>query len=179
MLVEPGRTPCLRCIFPDPPPPGGETCETAGVLGPAVWSVGSVQAMAAMRLLLGDPSTAQLLTIDAWTPGMQSVHVGAPDPDCPACGLGDLVFLSDVRLSSARLCGRNAVQVSAPSGVRVDLRAVAERTAALGEVRYNEHLLRFKVDGCELTLFADGRAVVRGLEDPALARSLYARYIGA
>ena len=177
--VVPGRTPCLRCIFPEPPPPGGDTCETAGVLGPAVWTVASVQVMSALRILLGEPPEARLTTIDAWNSSMDALPMGDPVPGCPACGEGRLEFLDGARPVGVRLCGRDSVQVSARPGVRVELDAVASRLQPAGEVRHNEHLLKFRVNGYELTLFTDGRAIISGTEDESVARSLYARYIGA
>ncbi len=178
MAVVPGATPCLRCVFPDPPPPGGDTCETAGVLGPAVWMVASVQTMAALRLLLDNTPAAQLLTIDAWNGAVEGVPLGVPTPGCPACS-GEWAFLDGARPATARLCGRNSVQVPARPGTQMDLDAVAARLRAVGEVRHNEHLLKLTVNGHELTLFADGRAIVTGTEDEGVARSLYARYVGS
>ena len=178
MAIVPGRTPCLRCIFPDLPPPGGETCETAGVLGPAVWMVASVQAMSALRILLGDPPEARLTTVDAWNAGMESLALGGPVAGCPACDLRTGEFLNGSHGTGVRLCGRSSVQVSARPGARLDLGAVAARLGSVGAVRHNEHLLKLDVDGYGLTLFADGRAIVSGTEEDAVARSLYARYIG-
>ena len=178
MAVLPGSTPCLRCLFPEPPPAGGDTCETAGVLGPAVWQVASVQAMAALRILLGDPPPARLVTIDAWNGAIEGVALGGPVPGCPACDRRDLEFLEGAQPTGVRLCGRDSVQVPARPGTRMDLPTVAARLRAVGEVRANEHLLKLLVDGHELTLFADGRAIISGTEDEAVARSLYARYIG-
>lgn len=179
LTVIPGRTPCLRCVFPEPPPVGGDTCETAGVLGPAVWMVASVQVMSALRLLLGDLPPARLSTVDAWNGTVEGLALGAPAPGCPACGERDWEFLNGARPLSARLCGRNSVQVTARRGGGMDLHAVAERVRSVGEVRHNEHLLKLSVDGYEITLFTDGRAIVQGTEDGAVARSLYARYIGS
>ena len=178
MAIVPGRTPCLRCIFPDPPPPGGDTCETGGVLGPAVWMVASVQAMSALRILLGDPPEAQLTTVDAWNAGLGGLPLGGPVPGCPACDLRTGEFLNGAHSTGVRLCGRNSVQVSARLGTQLDLGAVAARLGAIGAVRHNEHLLKLDVDGHGLTLFVDGRAIVSGTEDETVARSLYARYIG-
>ncbi len=178
MAIVPGRTPCLRCIFPDPPPPGGDTCETVGVLGPAVWMVASVQAMSALRILIGDPPAARLTTVDAWNAGAEGLAIGDPVPGCPACDLQTGEFLNGARGTGVRLCGRNSVQIAARPGTRLDLGAVAVRLGSIGAVRHNEHLLKLDVDGHGLTLFADGRAIVSGTEDEAVARSLYARYIG-
>ncbi len=180
MAILPGSSPCLRCVFPDPPPPGGDTCETAGVLGPAVWMVASVQTMSALRILLGDPPPPTLTTVDAWNGRVDGVPLGERSPGCPACG-GEKrwEFLNGSRPSSARLCGRESVQVSVPPGVEVDLHVVASRLRAVGDVRHNGHLLKLSVPPYELTLFRDGRAIIKGTEDEGVARSLYARYIGS
>lgn len=177
MTIRPGTTACLRCVFPEPPAPGGDTCETAGVLGPAVWMVASTQAVSALRVLLGDPPPARLTTIDTWNGTAEGIDLGGPTPGCPACA-GDLEFLDGGRPVSARLCGRDSVQVSPVPGAGMDLRATAARLRTVGEVRANDHILKLAVDGHELTLFADGRAIIRGTRDEAVARSLYARYIG-
>lgn len=177
--VIPGVSPCLRCVYPAPPPPGGDTCETAGVLGPAVWMVASIQAMSALRLLLGDPPPAQLTTVDAWNGCIEPIPLGECLPECPACVQRRWEFLDGARPSSTRLCGRNTVQVHPRSDGAIDLEAVAERLRSIGEVRHNEHLLKFGVDAYELTLFRDGRAIIKGADDEAVARSIYARYIGS
>jgi adenylyltransferase/sulfurtransferase len=177
MAIRPGTTACLRCVFPEPPAPGGDTCETAGVLGPAVWMVASTQAMSALRVLLGDPPPARLTTIDAWNGTAEGIELGGPAPGCPACA-GDLAFLDGARPTSTRLCGRDSAQVSPGPGIRMDLRAAADRLRAVGDVRANDYLLKLMVGGHELTLFADGRAIVTGTQDESVARSLYARYIG-
>jgi adenylyltransferase/sulfurtransferase len=107
------------------------------------------------------------------------VELGGPAPGCPACQGGRREFLDGSRPVVARLCGRDSVQLPSRPGARLDLAAVARRLRAVGEVRHNERLLKLRVNGCELTLFEDGRAIVSGTEDEAVARSLYARYIGA
>ncbi len=178
MAIVPGSTPCLRCIFPDPPPPGGDTCETAGALGPAVWLVASVQAMSALRILIGDPPEARLTTVDAWNAGIESMTLGGPVAGCPACDLRTGEFLDGATGTGVRLCGRNSVQIAARPGARLDLGAIAARLRSVGAVRHNVYLLKLEVDGHGLTLFADGRAIVSGTEEEAVARSLYARYIG-
>lgn len=176
--VIPGETPCLRCVYADPPPLGGDTCETAGVLGPTVWMTASIQAMQALRILLGDPPPATMTTVDAWNGTIETLALGGRVQGCLACEQGVLEFLYAARPSSARLCGRESIQLLPHGNSRVDLEAVAGRLRPLGEVRVNEHLLKFSVNGHEITLFADGRAIVRGTEEESTARSLYARYIG-
>ncbi|MCX7624169.1 MAG: ThiF family adenylyltransferase [Thermomicrobium sp.] len=179
--ILPGETACLRCLFPDPPPPGiAPTCDTAGVLGPAAALVGALQAAEVLKLLVGDRENLNrsLVTIDLWSLELARIPA-VRRPDCPACGLGERRFLRARAPSrTVQLCGRDAVQVSVSPRQELDLAALATRLAALGSVLHNPYLIRFTVDGYELTVFRDGRAIVRGTTDPALARSLYARYVG-
>ncbi len=181
MTVLPGKTACLRCLFPDPPPPGvAPTCDTAGVLGPAAALVGALQASEAIKLLVGDRASVNraLLSIDLWTLEVARLPAQRRE-DCPACGRGERRFLRQPAPSrTVALCGRDAVQVSLQPRVELDLAALAARLAPLGTIQHNPYLIRFTVDGYEVTVFRDGRAIVRGTTDPAVARALYARYIG-
>jgi adenylyltransferase/sulfurtransferase len=185
MSIRPGQTPCLRCVFPDPPAPGElPTCDTAGVLGPAAAVVGAIEASEALKLFAGDaPTAASMIVIDLWTNRFRSISLAeAKRSDCPVCGLRRFEFLQrDARDGTARLCGRNAVQIRlrrARNGFTLD--SVAARLEPLGKVRRNEHLIRASLDdGIELTAFADGRVIVHGTGDITRARSICARYIGA
>ncbi|MCS7050381.1 MAG: ThiF family adenylyltransferase [Thermomicrobium sp.] len=179
--IVPGETACLRCLFPDPPPPGSfPTCETAGVLGPATALVGALQASEAIKVLVGDVAHVNrtLVTVDLWTLEVGRVSVPRRS-DCPACVRGERRFLQQRAPSrTVTLCGRDAVQVVVHPRVTLDLAALAQRLALIGPVSHNQYLIRFQADGYELTVFPDGRAIVRGTTDAALARALYARYIG-
>ena len=183
MTVRPGRTPCLRCVFPVQPAPGSTpTCETAGILGPVAGLVGSVVAAEALKLLIGadEALRAGLLWADVWTGSFQTTPLSAPRPDCPVCQRRHFDLLErPAARGTASLCGRNAVQVRPAVRQSLDLSALAARLAPLGDVRGSEHLVRLRVGQHELSVFPDGRAIVRGTEDPALARQLYARYVGA
>ncbi|RME82813.1 MAG: thiazole biosynthesis adenylyltransferase ThiF [Caldilineae bacterium] len=172
-------TGCLQCALGPEPATGGPTCDTAGVLGPAVGVLASLSAGEAIKLLSGNGEINRgLITVDIWDNSFDMFELAGRRSDCPACVKGELRFLeAQVASRSAVLCGRNAVQISAPHA-RVDLKKIAERLTKLGEVRQNPYLMRAKVDGYEITLFPDGRAIIKGTEDPDLARSLYARYIG-
>jgi len=181
---------CLRCVFDELPAPGTiATCETAGVLGPAVTIVASCQAADAIKLLsgLGEKLSPTLLDFDLWTNRRRRVDLSeARRPDCVCCGARKFEFLEGLHASRAvKLCGQNAVQVAPPSGERrIDLAELARKLAALAgsPVLSNGFLVRTRVgegSGFELTVFEDGRAVVKGTENPDLARSLYARYVGA
>lgn len=183
LAVLPGRGPCLRCLFPDPPPAGSlATCDSAGVILPAVGAVASLQAGLALRLLAGGVDAAPppaLLAVDAWEGGLR--RVPAPrDPDCPACGRGEFPFLLQPGgREPVVLCGRNTVQVFGAAG-EIDLEALSSTLAGwAGEVRRTASFLRLTVAGHRLTVFADGRTLVEGTEDPDRARALCDRVLGA
>lgn len=185
MTVVPGETPCLRCVLPDMPDPGsGPTCDTAGVIMPIVSIIGSIQSAEAMKLIVGEKGLlhGSLMRVDVWD--FQFNRMGlrgfAGRQDCPACGKGELEFLRGAgRQVTTTLCGRNAVQIGRSGEAKVDFAALAERLRPSGEVAFNDFLLRFRVDGYDITVFRDARSIIRGTTDPAIARGLYARYIGA
>jgi adenylyltransferase/sulfurtransferase len=182
LAIRPGNGPCLRCIFPDPPHPGElPTCDTAGVLGPAAAVVGAMQAASAIKLLVGaGEGLDQLTVLDLWTNRIRAIDTsGAKRAACPTCGQRRFEFLGrSSRDVTARLCGRNAVQVRGAAPVSLD--RLAERLAASARVVRTEHLVRATVDGgIELTAFPDGRVIVHGTADVARARSIYARFIGS
>lgn len=182
MPIVPGETPCLRCVFVQPPPSGGvDTCDTAGVLGPLPGIIGNLAATEAIKLLVGaqEHLSRGLLWLDAWYNTVQRTPLAAPVPDCPTCQGRRFEFLeAGSGAGATTLCGRDAVQVRPMAGVEPRLDALAERLAPIGQVRHNQHLVRLTVNGYELTIFRDGRAIVKGTSDPAVARSLYARYVG-
>jgi hypothetical protein len=179
--MRPGQSACLRCVFPQQPAPGStETCDTAGVIGPIGGLIGSLASAEALKLLIGATESlrAGLLWVDVWNNSFQTTPLIGPVQDCPACQLGRYEFLEGSPSAAATLCGRSSVQVR-PSGPRqVSFPELADRLQAVGQVSWSPYLLRFTVDDYELTLFPDARAIVKGTEDPALARSLYARYVG-
>ena len=181
LAVVPGTTACFACVVPDLPAPGSSpTCDTAGVLGPAVGVVASLQAAEALKILAGrfEALNAGLTTVDVWANAFQSFGVRRAD-DCPVCVKRVFKFLTAQEGGVATtLCGRNAVQVSSSGGV-VDLAELEKRLAAVAPVRRNPYLLRFEKDGHEITVFPDGRAIVKGTDDATRARALYAKYVGA
>jgi len=182
LAVIPGTTACFRCFVPDAPEPGSvATCDTAGVLGPAVGVVASLQAAEALKLLTGhaDALAEGLVTVDVWG-NRQHVFKMARVPECPACGKGRYDFLEGGASGAATtLCGRNAVQIRPAAEAAIDLPALERRLAAVGPVKRNEYLLRLDAEGFEITVFPDGRAIVRGTDDPARARAVYAKFVGA
>ena len=193
MTIAPGldeQTACLRCVFPDPPDAGAlETCDTAGVLGPAVGVIASMQAGEAMKILAGRAEAVRrsVMRIDLWDSSVREVRAER-DEDCPCCGDREFEFLDGKFAGrTVKLCGRGAVQVHAGSRQTVDLGAIEAKLGAHGDVIRNELLVRALLPaertdagdtGCELTVFADGRAIVKGTERAERARSIYAKYVG-
>lgn len=195
MSILPNTTPCLRCVFPEPPPPGSTaTCDTAGVLGPAVGVIANMQAAEAIKILTGRPEACSrtLREIDLWSARSRDLDISAtgPSPNCPCCGQRRFEFLEQgASDGTTALCGADAIQVAPPAGasVSVDLAAAAARLARHGTFAATRHLVRGtfthesnRTTGApiELTLFRDGRAVIKGTQDAAAARSMYAKYIG-
>jgi len=179
MPVIPGRTACLRCVYPQAPSGIQPTCETAGVLGPVVAAVASLQTADAMKVLAGRPELvrARIATLDVWDGSLRQIGMPPPDPDCPCCGRREFPYLEDSALEPVRMCGRNAVQVRERPGP-IDLSELRARLEPLGKVNVNEFALRFVTGPYEITVFPDGRAIVKGTGDTGVARSLYARYVG-
>jgi len=177
MPVVPGRTACLRCVYPAPPEGAQPTCETAGVLNVIVSAIASLQVADALKILCGggERLSARLTTVDIWDGRIRQIDTPPRDPNCPCCGRRQFPFLEESRRAPVTLCGRDAVQIHERER-RIDLAELRSRLAPLGEVRANEYVLRFRVPPYDLTLFPDGRAIVKGTSDPAVARSLYAKY---
>lgn len=183
LAILPGRTACLRCLIPDPPAVGAvPTCDTAGIIGPAALVVGAVQAAEAVKLLVGAQETpGRMLVFDLWAGAWRTVDL-APlaAAGCPTCRQGDHPWLEGRAVGrAAALCGRDAVQVPSAGGP-VDLAVVAERLARVGAVAANRWIVRADVEpGIQLSVFADGRAIVAGTREEARARAIVARYVGA
>lgn len=187
MAVIPGETPCLRCIFEQPPAPEHTpTCDTAGILGPVAGLVASFQAMEAIKLLAGQTQAVdrKLWSFDAWAGRSMKIDVsGARQAgDCPCCRGGKFVYLEvESAPRTIKLCGRNAVQIHVSQPRTMDFAALAAKLQPLAKSppRFNSFLFKVQIERYELTLFADGRALIRGTENPDEARSIYARTIGA
>lgn len=181
LLIRPEVTPCLRCVFPDPPPPGSAaTCDTAGVLGPAVSVIASLAATEGLKWLLGaeDALAEGLLNVDVWDLSWHCFRIARKD-DCPCCVLREFPFLEVAATSHATsLCGRNAIQITPTRSAKLDLSQMAERLRPVGEVTSNAFLLRLQAGDHLITLFADGRAIIQGTQDETVGRNLYARYVG-
>jgi adenylyltransferase/sulfurtransferase len=180
MNVLPGETACLACIFPELPGGTVETCDTAGILNTAVNFAASIAVTEALKFLTGSRKIMRrtLLSYDLWTNDWSEVSAAMPRRECVVCAHRDFRHLRGEGRPHITLCGRNSVQIHEHSRP-VDLAALETRLKPHGQVRYNQLLLRFTRGEHTLTVFTDGRAIVQGTTDTALARSLYARFIGS
>jgi adenylyltransferase/sulfurtransferase len=179
MNILPGETACLACLFPKPPSGPVETCDTAGILNTAVSLAASIQVTEALKYLTGarDAMRRTLLSWDLWQNERSEISATHPRPGCEVCQARDFAHLRGEGRPHITLCGRNSVQIHEHHRP-VDLAAAAERLRPHGEVRQNGLLLQFRRGPHTLTLFADGRALIQGTTDIALARTLYARFVG-
>lgn len=182
MTIFPNETPCLRCVFEEIPDAGSSpTCDTAGVIMPIISTISAVQVTEALKILTGniDKLHRSLLQFDVWQNDWRKIKLREPLKDCVCCGENKFEFLdSESREFFTTLCGRDAVQISAPNPTKIDLVSFAKKLKNLGEVKQNEYLVRFKADGFEVTVFQDARAIIKGTEDLVTARSVYAKYVG-
>jgi molybdopterin/thiamine biosynthesis adenylyltransferase len=182
MTIVPHQTPCLRCLFADAPPPGSTaTCDTVGIVGPVVSVVAGIAAAEGIKVLVGQGErNPGIIHVDLWDNTFNTFDSGPSHPDCPACGLGEYEFLErDAGVQAASLCGRDAVQIRVPGAQGMPLADVVGRLKKVSEITAsNDYLVRFQVDGYEITLFADARAIIKGTDNEKVARSLYSKYIG-
>ncbi|HZD93403.1 MAG TPA: ThiF family adenylyltransferase [Candidatus Sulfotelmatobacter sp.] len=179
MNVIPGETACLACVFPAPPQGTVETCDTAGILNSAVNLIGSVQATEAIKFLVGakDKLRRTLLSFDVWRNEQAEIAASRPREGCQTCGKREFVHLAGERRPQITLCGRNSVQIHERARP-VDFAEMSARLGTHGTVKHNNFVLKFWRDPYEMTLFPDGRAIIKGTNDTAVARSLYARFVG-
>lgn len=179
MNILPGETACLTCVFPESPTGLIETCETAGILNSAVNFAASIAATEALKLLVGARESLRrtLLTFDLWTNERAEISALTPRADCRACARKEFVHLAGAGRPHITLCGRNSVQIHEHHRP-IDLGDVGRRLEIHGTVRRNDFVLKFWKDPFEMTLFPDGRAIIKGTSDAAVARSLYAKYVG-
>jgi adenylyltransferase/sulfurtransferase len=185
MTIVPGKTPCLRCLIETAPPPGmTPTCETAGVLGPAVAVIASLEAVEAIKILAGahDALNRDLIMVDVWDWTFRQLKVAGllGKVDCPCCKHHRFEWLEGGMGShTTTLCGRNAVQVATRRSEPLNFSEMAGRLGSLGEIRHNAYMLRFATEGYEFTVFPDGRAIIKGTNDIAKARTLYSQFVGS
>ncbi|HWL08285.1 MAG TPA: ThiF family adenylyltransferase, partial [Planctomicrobium sp.] len=199
MTVRPGITPCFRCLMPEAPGPGtGDTCDTAGVIGPAVQIMASLQVIDALKILSGQPELIppRLTIVDVWTGSFRHLNLETLSrKNCSCCGGSERLWLSGEKGSqSTVLCGRNSVQIAPVSSTALSFDTIARRLQSQGTVRVNPFLLTFRPmemettipqadshqshSQLELTLFRDGRAIISGTEDLIAAKAFYVRFIG-
>jgi molybdopterin/thiamine biosynthesis adenylyltransferase len=178
--VLPGETACLACVFPDSPRGTVETCETAGILNSAVNLVGSIAASEALKLLVGAREKVRrtLLSWDVWFNERAEISASRPRSDCQCCRKRDFIHLEGEGRPHITLCGRNSVQIHERARP-IDFTELRRRLEPHGTVRHNDFILKFWHEPYEMTLFPDGRAIIKGTTDTGVARSLYARYVGS
>ena len=182
MPVIPGTTPCLRCLLGNLPAPGtSPTCETAGVVAPITHIIASVQVAEALKFLTGnlDARDVRLTAYDVWSHRFQRIDVGNDSmATCPVCSAGEFEYLHGHPLRTITLCGRNAVQLIPETKADIDFNELSKSISAFGPVEFNDFLLRCSAPPYELTLFKDGRAIVKGTEEAGTARSIYSKMVG-
>ena len=184
MTIIPGETPCLRCVFESAPPPElTPTCDTAGIIAPASMVIASLEATEAIKFLTGNKQDLNhtLYSYDVWTRQAQSFKLeGLRDTtDCPTCKRRNFEFLTGEQApKTTSLCGRNAVQITRSDQVKLDFKELAHRFEKVGEVKFNPFMFQAKIDGYEFTIFPDGRAIIKGTNDPAQAKTIYSKYVG-
>ncbi len=178
--IVPENGPCLQCLVHSQPGPGGiETCETAGILGSIVGTIASIQSLEAIKILIGrDDYLTDLLSIDLWP--VKFFRFKVPKwPDCPTCGRREFEFLKGAKTEPVvTLCGRNGFQVIPEKPLAVSIAELSNRLKGVGETLVNPYLLGLRVKDYEITIFSDGRAIIKGAKDALEAKMLYARYVG-
>ncbi len=183
MTIIPNETPCLRCMFEEMPAAGSSpTCDTAGVIQPIIAIISAIQVSEALKILVGktDKLHRSLMQFDVWENDWRKIKLGKPNEDCRTCGKNDFEFLEASNQDFfTTLCGRDAVQIQPPNSAQIDLQSLATKLSNISEVKQNDYLVRCEIEGYELTIFRDARAIIRGTDDPKVARSIYAKYIGS
>ncbi len=180
MNILPGETACLSCVFPQPPQGIVETCDTAGILNSVVNLVAGIEATEAIKLLIGahDRVRRTMISHDLWANDHAEISVAKRRADCPTCGTRDFPYLAGIGRPHLTLCGRNSVQIHEKHRA-VSFAEMSKRLSPHGRVKHNDFVLKFWRDDYEMTLFPDGRAIIKGTTDTGIARSLYARFIGS
>ena len=179
MTVIPGKTPCLGCVFPEQPSGVYPTCDTEGILNSAASAVASIQVTEALKLLVGDGASlhGKLLSFDVWENRFHALEPGPASASCRTCGRREFTYLTANGSRPVKLCGRNSVQIHERK-VPLDFAALESKLKQCGTVRANRFVMKFLVDSYEMTIFSDGRAIIKGTENTRVAQELYARYIG-
>ena len=184
MNIIPEKTPCLRCILENNPPYGTtETCDTEGIIAPVASVIASIQATEALKILSNNFDTIRkgILKVDLWHNEVKILHVEdvREMSDCMTCKQHIYEFLGkDTYSMTTALCGRNAVQILPPKGSNINMMKLSTRLEKVGDVSYNNYLLRLKIDNYELVVFQDGRSIISGTNNISQAKGLYSKYIG-
>jgi molybdopterin/thiamine biosynthesis adenylyltransferase len=180
MNVLPGESACLSCIFPERPSGTVETCDTVGILNATANLIASLACCEALKILIGSKEHMRrtLLSVDLWKNQRSEVDASRRSAECRTCQQREFVHLAGRQTRYITLCGRNSVQIRGDQGP-VDFLQLTQRLAPSGDVRHNDYLLKFRREPYDMTLFADGRAIIKGTSDIAAARSFYARFVGS
>jgi len=180
MPISPGKSPCLRCMIGSLPAPGtSPTCDTAGVIGPITHIIASMQAAEATKFMCGASGEPHLITYDVWSNAFHRVRLDSSVmAGCPVCSEGRYEYLHGNPLRTVTLCGRNAVQLIPAVKGDLDFEALSKSMPQSAVVQFNDFLLKCSTPPYELTLFKDGRAIVKGTEEAGLARSVYSKIVG-
>jgi adenylyltransferase/sulfurtransferase len=179
MPLWPEFGPCFACVYPERPLGLQPTCDVNGVLASTTTAIAALQMTMALKMIVGWPDfRCEVRSFDVWSGNEQRVFAGEADPDCPVCAQRQFVYLDEQRRTPVSLCGRNAVQLH-ENARPLNLRELAARLSSFGEIRVNEFALRMDLRDYQLTFFPDGRAIIKGTTDVGVARSLYARFVGA
>lgn len=181
-FFRPQQTPCLVCLFgPNTRTAGHDTCDTVGVIAPVVSMIASLQVTETLKYLTGNLASLSqsIVHLDVWKNEYQSIRLGTAKDNCPCCQKRQFKALNQQTSGlTVSLCGRQTIQVRPENGLEVSLHQLASRLAQFGQIHQNPHLLRCDMGEHQITLFADGRALIHGVENPMVARNLYAKYIG-
>lgn len=178
MNIVPEKTACLRCLIKNVPPPGIlPTCDTAGVMNTAVNVIASIQSTELIKILTGKKFSREAIHFDVWRGVLTKIKVKKLDT-CISCGRKIFEFLNGKYTDSVVLCGRNAVQINVDLKEKISFEALYDKLKNIGDVEFNEYMLRFRKDKYEFIVFENGRTIIKGTGDKNIAKSLYARYIG-
>ena len=183
--IIPEQTPCFRCIFPEAPAPGtAQTCDTAGVIGPIIQVVAAYQATEALKFLVGDHNhmSTGLRNFELWQNDYSEINIkNARNEECPTCGHHHFDYLDpqDKSEKVVSLCGRDTIQITPGTDVKIDLKRLASNLDSVGRVEETPFLLRFYIEDYKMTIFPDGRTLVQGTDDLIVAKNLFTKYIGS